>query len=71
MINSHYVSNAGDYLELPMVHEKGELKESVHKFAFGTFTETSKNAMKMIADMFEDSTFHITKRGALDSGAMP
>ena len=47
LINSHFVFNAGDDLELLMVHEKGESNHAVHKLAFDTFQEAAEKAMKL------------------------
>jgi len=47
LINSYYVFNAGDDLELLMVHEKGESNNAIHKVAFDTFQEAANKAMKL------------------------
>ena len=44
LINSYYVFNAGDDLELLMVHEKGEDDPKIHQIAFDAFMEASKKA---------------------------
>ncbi|PIX32237.1 fructose 1,6-bisphosphatase, partial [Candidatus Bathyarchaeota archaeon CG_4_8_14_3_um_filter_42_8] len=36
LVNSYYVSNVGDDLELLMVHERGESNPEVHKLAWDT-----------------------------------
>jgi fructose 1,6-bisphosphate aldolase/phosphatase len=47
LINSYFVFNAGDDLELLMVHEKGKSNHAVHKLAFETFQEAANKAMKL------------------------
>jgi len=47
IINNFYVFNAGDDLELLMVHEKGEQSEEIHKLAWETFKEAADKASKM------------------------
>jgi len=47
LINSHYVFNAGDDLELLMVHQRGEENPQIHKLAWGIFLEASEKAKKL------------------------
>ena len=47
VINNFYVFNAGDDLELLMVHEKGEQNHEIHKLAWDTFKECADKASKM------------------------
>jgi fructose 1,6-bisphosphate aldolase/phosphatase len=47
LINSYYIFNAGDDLELLMVHEKGESNSNIHKLAFETFQEASNRALTL------------------------
>jgi fructose 1,6-bisphosphate aldolase/phosphatase len=47
LINSYYVFNAGDDLQLLMVHSKGESNPGIHKLAFETFQETANKALKL------------------------
>lgn len=47
LINSHYVFNVGDDLELLMVHEKGETNPDVHKLAWDTFNEATNKALEL------------------------
>ena len=44
LINSYYVFNAGDDLELLMVHQKGEGSPEIHKLAWNTFKEATNKA---------------------------
>jgi fructose 1,6-bisphosphate aldolase/phosphatase len=44
LINSHYVFNAGDDLELLMVHQKGENNPAIHGLAWDIFQEAAKKA---------------------------
>jgi fructose 1,6-bisphosphate aldolase/phosphatase len=44
LINSYYVFNAGDDLELLMVHERGEANPEIHKLAWDIFQEAAKKA---------------------------
>lgn len=44
LINSFYVFNAGDDLELLMVHEKGERNSEIHALAWGIFQQAAKKA---------------------------
>ncbi len=46
-INSYVVFNAGDDLELLMVHEKGESNPDIHKLAWNTFQEASNKALEL------------------------
>jgi fructose 1,6-bisphosphate aldolase/phosphatase len=47
LINSYYVFNAGDDLELLMVHRKGEDNPEIHKLAWNIFQEAAKKAMNL------------------------
>ena len=47
ILNSHYVFNAGDDLELLMVHEKGESNPEIHKLAWDTFKEAADKALRL------------------------
>lgn len=47
LINNYYVFNAGDDLELLMVHEKGEQNVEVHKLAWETFKEAAAKALQL------------------------
>jgi len=47
VINNFYVFNASDYLELLMVHEKGEQDKEVHKLAWETFKECANKASQL------------------------
>jgi fructose 1,6-bisphosphate aldolase/phosphatase len=47
IINSYYVFNAGDDLELLMTHFKGENDEEVHKLAWDTFIAAADKAKKL------------------------
>jgi fructose 1,6-bisphosphate aldolase/phosphatase len=44
LINNYYVFNAGDDLELLMVHQKGESNPKIHKLAWNTFQEAADKA---------------------------
>ncbi len=44
LINNFFVFNAGDDLELLMVHEKGEQSPEIHKLAWDTFKTTANRA---------------------------
>jgi fructose 1,6-bisphosphate aldolase/phosphatase len=44
LINSFYVFNAGDDLELLMVHQQGESNPKIHKLAWNTFKEATDKA---------------------------
>ncbi len=44
LINSYYVFNAGDDLELLMVHQKGESNLEIHKLAWKIFQEAANKA---------------------------
>ena len=46
-INSFYVFNAGDDLELLMVHEKGEKNRDVHAVAWETFQKAAERAKEL------------------------
>ncbi len=47
LINSYYVFNAGDDLELLMLHEKGEQNHMIHELAWNTFKEAADKAMEL------------------------
>jgi len=47
LINSYFVFNAGDDLELLMLHDKGESNEKIHELAFATFKEAADKALKL------------------------
>jgi len=47
VINSYYVFNAGDDLELLMTHHWGENSEKVHRLAWDTFMACAEKAKKM------------------------
>jgi fructose 1,6-bisphosphate aldolase/phosphatase len=45
VINNFFVFNAGDDLELLMVHEKGEQNHMIHELAWNTFKEAADKAL--------------------------
>jgi len=47
LVNSYYIFNAGDDLELLMVHERGEANQEIHKLAWNTFKEAADKALEM------------------------
>jgi fructose 1,6-bisphosphate aldolase/phosphatase len=47
VVNNFYVFNAGDDLELLMVHEKGEESNEIHQLAWNTFKEAADKALEM------------------------
>jgi fructose 1,6-bisphosphate aldolase/phosphatase len=47
VINNFYVFNAGDDLELLMLHEKGEQNNEIHQLAWTTFKEAAAKALEM------------------------
>jgi len=47
VINSYYVFNVGDDMQLLMVHEKGESNSEIHKLAWDIFQEAAKKAMSL------------------------
>ena len=47
LINSFYVFNAGDDLELLMVHQKGERDANIHALALESFQEAAEEAKKL------------------------
>jgi len=47
VINNFYVFNAGDDLELLMLHEKGEQNNEIHQLAWNTFKEAADKALRM------------------------
>jgi fructose 1,6-bisphosphate aldolase/phosphatase len=47
LINSHYVFNVGDDLQLLMIHERGESNPEIHKLAWDTFKEAADKAMEL------------------------
>lgn len=44
LVNSHYVFNAGDDLELLLVHHKGERSKAIHALAWDTFQKAAEKA---------------------------
>jgi len=44
LINNYFVFNAGDDLELLMIHEKGEQNPDIHKLAWDTFKAAANKA---------------------------
>jgi fructose 1,6-bisphosphate aldolase/phosphatase len=60
VINNFYVFNAGDDLELLMVHERGEQNREIHKLAWEIFKEAAEKAgqLKLYAagqDLLKDA----------------
>ena len=47
MINNFFVFNAGDDLELLMLHEKGERNHMIHELAWNTFREAADKALEL------------------------
>ncbi len=47
IINNYFVFNAGDDLELLMVHEKGEQNIEIHELAWNTFKEAANKALQL------------------------
>ncbi len=47
LINSYFVFNAGDDLELLMVHNYGEKDKEIHSLAWETFKEATEKALKL------------------------
>ena len=47
VINNFFVFNAGDDLELLMLHEKGEQSPEIHKLAWNTFKECADKASQL------------------------
>jgi len=47
LIDSYFVFNAGDDLELLMTHDKGESSIEIHELAWNTFKETADKALEM------------------------
>jgi fructose 1,6-bisphosphate aldolase/phosphatase len=47
LINSYYVFNAGDDLELLMLHERGEAHAEIHKLCWNTFKEAAEKALEL------------------------
>jgi len=47
LLNSYYVFNAGDDLQLLMVHELGESNPKVHELAWNTFKEAADRALAL------------------------
>ena len=47
LVNSFYVFNAGDDLELLMVHGKGEQNHEIHKLAWDTFKDCADKAKQL------------------------
>lgn len=46
LINSYYVTNAGDDLQLIFTHNNGVDNEEIHKMAWGIFKEATENVSK-------------------------
>ena len=47
VINNFLVFNAGDDLELLMVHENGEQNSDIHRLAWNTFKEAADKALQL------------------------
>lgn len=47
LINSYYVFNAGDDLELLMLHDKGEQNQLIHELAWNTFKQAADRALEL------------------------
>jgi len=47
LINSYFVFNVGDDLQLLMVHEKGETNQDIHKLAWDTFKQAADKATEL------------------------
>ncbi len=47
LINSYYVFNVGDDLQLLMVHERGEANPDVHELAWGIFQDAADKALEL------------------------
>lgn len=47
LVNNYYVFNAGDDLQLLMVHEKGESDSEIHKLAWNIFQEAANKALSL------------------------
>ncbi|MEM2738563.1 MAG: fructose-1,6-bisphosphate aldolase/phosphatase [Candidatus Bathyarchaeia archaeon] len=47
LINSYYVFNVGDDLQLLMVHERGESNREIHQLAWNTFQEAASKALEL------------------------
>ena len=47
LINSYYVFNVGDDLQLLMVHGRGEANPDIHKLAWDTFREAADKALEL------------------------
>lgn len=47
LINSFYIFNAGDDLELLMTHSRGENSEEIHKLAWDTFVTAAEKAKSL------------------------
>lgn len=47
VINNFFVFNAGDDLELLMLHEKGEQNHVIHELAWNTFREAANKALEL------------------------
>jgi len=47
LINSYYVFNVGDDLQLLMVHDRGEAQPDIHELAWNTFQEAANKALEM------------------------
>jgi len=47
LINSYYVFNAGDDLQLLMIHQKGESNPEIHRLAWNTFQDAANKALSL------------------------
>src|SRR3990170_2413048 len=47
LINNFFVFNAGDDIELLMLHEKGERNHMIHELAWNTFREAADKALEL------------------------
>ncbi len=47
LINNYHVFNAGDDLQLLMVHQKGESNPEIHSLAYHTFREAADKALEL------------------------
>jgi fructose 1,6-bisphosphate aldolase/phosphatase len=47
LINSYFVFNAGDDLELLMIHDKGEQNSDIHRLAWDTFKKAANRASEL------------------------
>ena len=47
LINSYYIFNVGDDLQLLMVHQRNKSNPEIHKLTWNTFQEASKKALEL------------------------